>query len=202
MLFIYGDSHGNDCFKNLKIPYIDLHSSNKTMYRVGRDRYIINYNRNHHTMDSIIILVYGEIDCRCHIQKQINLGQGKDFIINSLVAKYFESIAANVDKYKHIIVVAVIPPTSQIDYESINGPITHEYPFVGTDENRVMYTKEVNKLLELFCKKYNYIFFNPYEYYTRQDGCLKYELSDKTVHLKDTSYFHEQFYKLLSDLGT
>ena len=155
MLFIYGDSHGNDCFKNLKIPYIDLHSSNKTMYRVGRDRYIINYNRNHHTMDSIIILVYGEIDCRCHIQKQINLGQGKDFIINSLVAKYFESIAANVDKYKHIIVVAVIPPTSQIDYESITGPITHEYPFVGTDENRVMYTKEVNKLLELFCKKYN-----------------------------------------------
>ena len=202
MLFIYGDSHANDCFKNLKIPYKNLHLSNKTMYRVGRDRHIINFNRNHHTMDSIIILVYGEIDCRCQIQKQINLGQDKDFVINSLVSNYFEAIISNVDKYKHIIIVAIIPPTSQIDYESNNGPITHEYPFVGTDENRAMYTKEVNKLLEIFCKQYNYTFFNPYEYYTRQDGCLKYEFSDKTVHLKDTSYFHEQFYKLLSDLGT
>ena len=45
-----------------------------------------------------------------------------------------------------IIIVGVIPQTKQSDYEILNGPILHEFPFVGRDEDRVRYTNKVNKL--------------------------------------------------------
>jgi len=193
MIYIYGDSHAHDCFKNLKIPFIDLHLSNKTMHSIGRDKIIVNYDRSHHTDDSIIILSYGEIDCRCHIQKQINIGFDEDIIINTLVYNYFEAIKYNLNKYKLVIIVAVIPPTEKDAYEKINGPITHNHPFVGSDEDRARYTKKVNEKIEEFCRDNKYIYFDPYEYYRQENGCLKYEYSDNTVHLKDTDHFLKEF---------
>ena len=86
--------------------------------------------------------------------------------------------------------------TKQSDYESLNGPITHEYPFVGTDEERVRYTSKMNKLLEEKSIENGYIYFNPYSYYTRLDGTLKFDFSDSTVHLRENSYFLEKFIEL------
>ena len=51
----------------------------------------------------------------------------------------------------------------------------------------------VNKLLEEYCNKYNYIYFNPYSYYENDKKCLNVEDSDTIVHLKNNSYFLEQF---------
>ncbi len=74
--------------------------------------------------------------------------------------------------------VGVIPPTKQTDFEGHRGPITHEFPFVGSDDDRVRYTSKINNLLEAEANNNNYIYFNPYSYYTRDDGTLKHELSD------------------------
>lgn len=43
-------------------------------------------------------------------------------------------------------------------------PILHEFPFIGTDEDRVRYTKKMNELLEKLSNKNGYIYFNPYDY--------------------------------------
>ncbi len=104
-----------------------------------------------------------------------------------------------IDKCK-IIVVAIIPPTRQIDYESIHGPILHEFPFVGNDEDRVRYTNKVNLKLEELSKINNYVYFNPFDNYKREDGTLKHELSDNSVHLGDNSYFLEKFYDCYKSL--
>lgn len=69
------------------------------MYRIGRDNNIINY-RNEQTKDDIIILVYGEVDCRCHVQRQIDMGRNEDDIINELVHNYFITIKNNITKFK------------------------------------------------------------------------------------------------------
>jgi hypothetical protein len=200
MIYIYGDSHAKFCFKKLKIPHVDLHQNSITMFRVGRDNDIINFNNKKHDANSIICLVYGEVDCRCHIQRQINLGRNEDEVICELVDNYFKTIKNSIINYKKIIVVGVVPPTKQSDYEKIHGPILHEFPFVGNNEERVRYTMKANKRIEENCTNNNYIFFNPFFYYTREDGTLKYELSDNCVHLGNNSFFLEQFTKLYEQL--
>lgn len=201
MIHIYGDSHANRSFKNLKLPYNDLHSNSLTMFRIGRDNTIINFNKNMINRDDMIVMVYGEVDCRCHIQRQIDLDRNEDDVINELVTNYFNTIKNNtVYLDVKIIIVGIIPTTKQYELESIHGPITHAFPFVGSDENRVIYTNKVNKLLEEFANKNNYIYFNPYSYYTREDGTLKFELSDTCCHLADNSVFLEKFVELYLQL--
>ena len=201
MIHIYGDSHANRSFKNLKLPYNDFHSNSITMFRIGRDNIIIRFSKNMIKNGDILVMVYGEVDCRCHIQRQVDLRRNEDDVINELVTKYFNTIKNNtVDLDVKIIIVGIIPTTKQYELESIHGPITHEFPFVGSDKNRVIYTNKVNKLLEEFANKNNYIFFNPYSYYTREDGTLKFELSDSNGHLADNSVFLEKFVELYLQL--
>jgi hypothetical protein len=201
MIHIYGDSHAKMSFTNLKLPYNDLHLSNVTMFRIGRDNMIINFNKNMIKTGDILVMVYGEIDCRCHIQRQIDLGKNEDDLINELVNKYFNTIKNNTsDLHVKIIIVGVIPPVKREEYEMLHGPITHEYPFMGTNENRVRFTNKVNKLLEEFANISNYIYFNPYSYYTRPDGSLKFELSDTCSHLRDNYVFLEKFVELYLQL--
>jgi hypothetical protein len=172
------------------------------MFRIGRDNIIINFNKDIIQKGDIIILSYGEIDCRCHIQRQINLGNNEDNVINELVNNYFKTIKNNIINIDaKIIIVGVIPPTKQYDYEILHGPILHEFPFIGSDEDRVRYTNKVNKLLEELSIINNYIYFNPYSYYERPDGTLKHELSDSTIHLGNNSFFLEKFIDLYTQIG-
>jgi hypothetical protein len=194
MIYIYGDSHAAASFKNLKLNHKNYHRRAITMFRIGRDNIIINFNKDTIIYDNdIIVLSYGEVDCRCHIQRQINNGRNEDDVVNDLVNNYYRSIRMNiVNTNCKIIIVGVIPPTKHSDY---GAGIVDEYSSVGNDGDRVRYTNNVNKKLEEYARPYNYIYFNPYSYYTREDGTLKHELSDSTVHLGDNSYFLEKFYE-------
>jgi len=170
------------------------------MFRIGRDNVIINFYKDMISENDIIILSYGEVDCRCHIQRQIDIGRNEDDIINELVDNYYLTLKNNITKNVTVIIVGIIPPTRRYDYESINGPILHEFPFVGTDGDRGRYTNKVNKKLEEYAKINKYIYFNPYNYYTRPDGTLKYELSDKNIHLADNTYFLNSFIEVYNSL--
>lgn len=197
MIYIYGDSHTRFLFSGIEYPHISKSVNSITMYRIGRDNKIVNHNPTDHDSNSSIIVVYGEIDCRCHIHKQISLGREEDDVIQELVHAYFNTLKNNLLVYKRIIVVAIIPPTQQKDYEDMNGPITHEFPFIGTDEDRSRYTRKMNQVIESYCKEYGYIYFDPFESCTRENGCLKYEYSDRTVHLRENDFVLDEIYKLL-----
>lgn len=201
-LFIYGDSHAKFGFKNLNIQYHDKHQNSITMFRVGRDNIIPNFNSSEHDENSIICLAYGEVDCRCHVQRQINLGRNEDDVIHELVENYFKTIRNNIKICKKVVVIGVIPPTKQFDYENLNGPILHEFPFVGSDDERVRYTNKVNDRIRFNCEIGGYIYFNPFGFYTRPDGTLKYELSDACVHLGNNSFFLQEFMRLYQKIWT
>ena len=117
-----------------------------------------------------------------------------------MVNCYFETIKNNVLNYKHIVIIAVIPPTEIYNYESVHGPITHEYPFVGTDEERARYTEKMNHVLQSKCSEYEYIFFDPFEFYKNEKTCLKIELSDTNVHIGNNAHFIQKFSKLLAEI--
>jgi hypothetical protein len=201
MIYIYGDSHANACFRNLQLDNINCYESSITMHRIGRDNVIIHFNHDDVLYkNNIIVVVYGEVDCRCHIHKQIIKGRNEDDIIHDLVTSYIRTIKNNVDNTSKVIIVGVIPPTKRHDFEILHGPITHHLPFMGTDEERVRYTNKVNTLLENLSTIHNFIYFNPYSYYTRSDGTLNYELSDLNVHIGENSFFLEKFTELYREI--
>jgi len=82
------------------------------MFRIGRDNRIINYNKNEVYPGDTILLVYGEVDCRCHIERQKQLGKNEDIIINELVHKYFQTLKNNIPPQITTIIVAVVPPVN------------------------------------------------------------------------------------------
>jgi len=196
MIYLFGDSHAMFSFRNLPLEHTDLHCSSITMFRIGRDKQIIHFNKDNLKIGDIVVLSYGEVDCRCHIQRQINLGNHEDVVIQELVDNYFDTIKKNIVIDVKVVIVGIIPPTKQYDYEKINGPIQHEFPFVGSDEDRVRFTRKVNNYMNEEANKYGYIFFNPYSFYTREDGTLKYELSDTIVHIRNNSFFLNKFIEL------
>jgi hypothetical protein len=190
MIFVYGDSHAHYSFKGLPLAYEDRHQVSITMFRVGRDRQIIHYNPSEHDEFSVSFISYGEVDCRCHIHRQILAGREEDDVIRELSTAYVSTLASVLTTGMAVIVLAIIPPTRREEYESLNGPICHEFPFVGTDEERVRYTRKMNAEVERLCRPHSRIWFlSPYSAYTREDGTLRYECSDGSVHLRENTAF-------------
>ena len=199
MIIVYGDSHGYYSFKNAKININKQHNG-ITMFRIGRDNTIINFNKiQDDKSHNVLCLCYGEIDCRIHISNQTSLGINEDDIISNLVTKYFTTLRNNITICKNIIIVGIIPTKRDIDFDAeFDFTILKKEDWMrGTDEERVRYTKKMNTLIEEQCKVNNYIYFNPYKYYENDDGTLKYELSDTTVHLKNNVFFLQEFQNLL-----
>jgi hypothetical protein len=143
------------------------------------------------------------VDARANIGKQVYYGRNHIKVCNELVDSYFLTIKHLIKKYKAIIIIAIPPPTRKDEHaecklhtEITGGPL----PFIGTDSDRVIYTRYMNTLLEKACKAYGYIFFNPFDSYTREDGTLNYELSDKCIHIGKNNVFLEKFNALYDSL--
>lgn len=198
MIFIFGDSHAEFNFKGIN-NVINLRQYSITMHRIGRDNTIINFNKNMNNNDNIFIICYGEVDARCHIKRQIDLGRDEDDIINKLITDYINTIKNNIISYKYIIICGVNPPIDVEYYNNKYGEITHEYPILGTNEQRSRWTNKMNKILLDKCNENGFIFFYINDYYCDKYGLIKPELSDN-VHIKDNSYIIDKMSKLLSIL--
>jgi hypothetical protein len=171
------------------------------MFRVGRDNKIIHFNSQDHDVNSVLCFAYGEVDCRCHIKRQILLNRAEDEVIEDIVKKFVAAIYSNVVLHKKVVIVAVVPPIRQSSYEKVHGTLISEFPFVGTDEERVGFTNKMNIALKRYSELYGYAYFNPYEQYTDEDGTLKYELSDTSVHIGNNNLFLKHFLDLLDTFG-
>lgn len=198
MIFIFGDSHANFCTKNLNMPHINLHQNSVTMHRIGRDNIIPNFQSAFNNIESTFIFFYGEVDCRCHIDRQLKLGRQLDEIVDELTSKYITTIKNNIHTFNTIIVCSITPAMRRKECEDVHGPVTHEFPFLGSDEERVHYTKLMNNSLKTKLQNLeNFIFFDFTDYYSRPDGSLIYELSDGICHINDNSFIIQNLEKIL-----
>ena len=100
--------------------------------------------------------------------------------------------------YKKIIICAIVPPIRKNTYEDVYGPITHDFPFVGNDEDRLRYTNKMNDLIQQKCIEYDFIYFDYYDFYKDKDGYLKYEFSDTNVHILNNSYILQSINHLIN----
>jgi hypothetical protein len=197
MIIITGDSHSIYNFRNLDVPHISIQPGSLTMHRVGRDKEILYFKDEYLHKENIFIMVYGEIDNRCHIHKQVLLGRDFQEVIHKLITEYMKTISKVITTYKAIIICAVVPPTNYEEYHKYNPPIVHEFPFVGTDEERIKYWKVLNAELKKQSEANGFFFLDYVDYYTNEDGMLNYALSDKRVHIEDNKHILEKLQKLL-----
>jgi hypothetical protein len=188
-------------FKNLSLEHINKATPSVTMHRIGRDNIIVNYTKDVDNENNIIILCYGEVDCRCHIEKQkIEYGRDEDEIIKILVCAYFKTIMNNIKKCKKIIIVAVIPPVDSNLRDNTNDQY-NPFPVLGTNETRIRYTNKVNNLIRQLCDRLGYTYFNPYEKYKTEEGCLNYEYADETLlHVKNNKYILDELELLINNI--
>jgi hypothetical protein len=194
MLYIYGDSHGDFSFRNLQYPHRKRIMYSKTMHGVGTNHVLPMFETSDLSPESIFIFSHGEVDCRSHVKIQTEKGRDEDEVIEKLAINYIDFIATIIHTFKKIIILAIPPPVSVEDFP--NKMI--EVPINGSDGERVRFSLKLNNILERSCIAHNFIFFNPYEYYTRPNGTLKYEFSDKTLHIQDNSVILEKLALLLA----
>lgn len=208
LIQVYGDSHAHYCCQSLPayftkeddVRFVSSHEFSTTMHRVGRDKHIINCDPNVINKDrDIIIIIYGEIDCRCHIGRQIQKGRELTEIIDTLVCNYTNTISKY--GFRNVIVLAVPPPVPIKEFEERNGPIRHHLPMVGNDEERLFYTTRVNEKLKTECEKHGLHFVNPFDSYLRPDGMMDFSKSDGNSHIGNNEavlkLLHEYILKLI-----
>ena len=184
----FGDSHCSNGWS-----HVDCHHLGpKLCYSFGTKKLEICDIRAFDNIKDgdILVFCFGEIDCRCHIHKYINDNKTYQEIIDDIIENYFEAIKLNINLsglyFKYICVYNIVPPVQRD-----NTPENPEYPFLGTDEERKMYTLYFNEQLQKKCFENNYIFFDIYDKYTDENGFLRKDLSDGKVHIRDGIYIME-----------
>lgn len=197
-LNLYGDSHALLLFKGLQVEHRNLFEFAKTMFRVGRDQSIVNFRETHNDPQRIFCLTYGEVDVRAHIGKQVYYGRHHMQVCKDLVEAYMKAIKASITQYKAIIIVAVPPPVDPKDHTHVHyTPL----PFIGTNFDRVIYTNDINTMLNAACQENGYHFLNPFDFYKRDDGMLNYEISDGCIHIGKNEEFLKAFIMLYNSLA-
>lgn len=193
MVHTIGDSHAGGV-SNLtgafdKISGIKRHwLGPRLMYSISKEG--LNLNSLSIQSGDIIILCFGEIDCRCHVHKFITQNTYQQ-IIDELVESYFNLIKNFIEDYGvKVIVYNVVPSVRKGSVEE-NG----SYPLLGTDEERKSYVTYMNSKLSENCDRHNLLFLDVYNNYLCQDGFLKKEFSDGNVHVTEPSFIEDYLKK-------
>jgi FkbM family methyltransferase len=182
LLHTIGDSHGGGI--NGLVGAFDLiggvahhHLGPRLMHSVGRDGLDL---RAYGIADGdTVICCFGEIDCRCHVHK---FGPNYRRTIAETVERYVQALLANLGRLPRlrICLYNIIPPIRKAG--KLENP---EYPYLGTDEERLAYVTCMNELLAEQCERYGLIFVNVAREYADEQGFLRDSQSDGNVHVAD-----------------
>jgi len=184
-----GDSHSRFGWQSMRVPGVQIHVHHigpKLMHSFGRDGPpMLGGALRDVAAGSVVCFCFGEIDCRCHVHKQVE-GQGRalDDVTSALVDAYMRAIAQTVDGQAWAVWVYNVVPASRRD----STPNNAEYPFLGTDAQRVAYTRAVNAHLRSACAERGHTFVDVHDAYADADGLLVKGLSDGCVHIADVRY--------------
>lgn len=184
-LHVFGDSHASAKYSawgkiNLNINIKTHHVGPKLMYSFGRDKLKMLDISNYGVKDNdIVCFCFGEIDCRNHIHKHVN-NQTYQEIIHNITQSYIDAIKLNVKNYTNlkVLIYNVLPPAEKA--------ITRDnktFPFLGTDNERIMYTQYMNQCLEKLSIDNEYCFVNIYNDVATSSGLIDPNKTDGNVHL-------------------
>ncbi len=181
-LHTIGDSHGGGV--SGLIGAFDLvggvtphHLGPKLMHSIGRDGLDL---RSYGVADGdTVICCFGEIDCRCHVHK---FGPDYRQVIAATVERYMKALLANLDYLPRLrLCIYNIPPPVR-KAGKVENP---DYPYLGTDEERLAYVGYMNEILAEACGRHGLTFIDVAAEYADEQGFLRDEQSDGNVHIVD-----------------
>ena len=183
LIHVIGDSHVF-IFRNKK-AFVPHHVGPATMYNLNKEdsstksnlklfKAITKINKSR----DIVMLVFGEIDCRIHIYYQFEK-QNKKFTIPELISRTIVNYSQVLEKLRAMDVrfcVYGIPATgTQANH--------YGYAFYGTPQIRNYICKEFNRQLKEFCEKNRYAYIDIYPRVSDENGFVRSEFSADQVHL-------------------
>jgi hypothetical protein len=194
-----GDSHASGGWVRVNLPnwQVEFHNLGpKLMYSVGRDGLeILDITKPEYQINDgdVCIFSFGEIDCRCHIDKYKEHGYQQ--VIDNIVDKYFQILELNRNRWQTIypdkevrLGVLSITPACRKDQRKYYN---EQLPHLGTDEERNQYIQYMNKKLKEKSQEHKYIFVDVWKSYVDEEGFLIRELSDGDIHIEDPKYLEE-----------
>jgi hypothetical protein len=199
MIYAFGDSHMNFYLKNIPIHIENLFQPSITMHRIGRDNKIINFQESFNNKNNTFLLCYGEVDCRCHINKQVEKGFTKQEVCETLIKNYITTIKTNITEYNKIILFFIPPAVNKVEFVKYNGEYIpqHGYPTVGTDIERIENVNIMNRLLRDECNKNEFSFIDCSDFYTNDEGTIKTEYWDTQCHISNNSEIQRKIFEVL-----
>jgi hypothetical protein len=126
----------------------------------------------------IVMLSFGEIDCRIHIYYQHKKSDGK-YSIGELIDKTIENygqVMAQLKERRVNFCVYCVSPATKVGNE-------YKYPFYGTPEERSQINRMFNEKLRALCEKNGYKFVDIYYRVTDKDGLMLQEYAGDEIHL-------------------
>lgn len=203
MIHTIGDSHsqfGWNKIKNVRINHIGA----RLMYSFTKN----DFNLCDIKKNEKVVFCFGEIDVRCHIKKN-SIDDDYMSLIDKLSINYINNILEikNIHNLNNIYVYNVVPPKKiEFDENEAKHPkylkydeeLFKPYIMVGSDYERLNYTRYLNSQLKKLTTKNNLGFIDIYNYYADENGFLNLDLSDGWVHIDDELYLKNYLIKELN----
>ncbi|HTY91884.1 MAG TPA: SGNH/GDSL hydrolase family protein [Methanocella sp.] len=171
---------------NLKNKNSTIRSNQKLFSELGR----IDLKKD------LIILVFGEIDCRVHIYNQYRKSQNgvtMEEFMDRAISNYGEVLEQLRNAGVNFVVYGVIPAPKQIfryppyATERMRRELFDEfrssYPFLATPEIRSWINRTFNEKLRAFCEKNGYGYIDIYPEVADQDGFIADAFSADEIHV-------------------
>lgn len=181
MIHIIGDSHSH-VFRCNKF-FIVHHVGAATAHNLMKEKSTTNSNRKLFNIikkigrKDIVILVFGEIDCRLHIYYQYKKNNEK-IAMEKLISETINNYGTVMERLKLIgvnFLVLNIPPAGK--QNNVFG-----FPYYAPPQIRSQIHKKFNKQLEAFCDKNDIRFINFYSKVVDDNGFILKKFTSDGIH--------------------
>ena len=182
IIHVVGDSHVVP-FRG-SMPFLAHHLGAATAYNLNKKNSSTKSNEKLFKVieklgkKDIVMLSFGEIDCRIHIYYQHKKSDERYSIrdlIDRTIANYGEVMAQLKERGVNFCIYCVSPATA-VGNE-------YKYPFYGTPEVRSQINRMFNEKLKVLCQKNGYRFIDIYDKVADKDGLMLKEYSGDDIHL-------------------
>jgi GDSL-like Lipase/Acylhydrolase family len=182
LIHVVGDSHVIP-FRG-SMPFLAHHLGAATAYNLNKKN---STTKSHEKLfkvidklgkRDIVMLCFGEIDCRIHIyyqHKKSSGGYSIGELIDRTISNYSEVMAKLKERGVNFCVYFVSPAT-RVENE-------YKYPFYGTPEIRSGINRKFNEKLRAFCEMNGYKFIDIYDKVADKDGLMLQEYAGDEIHL-------------------
>jgi len=199
-LYTFGDSHGGGypdhgwskiLLDNISISIHWIGPHTCASFGVNKLS-ILDISKFGVTDGDIVCFSFGEIDVRSVDKVKDNYRE----FIDAIVLRYFKAIQLNVSQFNglSIIVQCVTPVAERTDVFDEN------WPALGTDEERKIYTEYINSQYKTMCSEYRYYFLDYYKEYCNRDGFLDITLSDGHAHISEPKFIKLRLMEILNKI--